>query len=53
MEIYQLVFPLRQCSSTPVGYGQGYLIKEQYDNTGTFPYFFNVTAADFVPVPRV
>jgi hypothetical protein len=25
----------RQCSSTPVGFGQGFLSKEQRDNTGT------------------
>jgi hypothetical protein len=27
-------FSLRQCSSTPVGFGQGFLCKEQCDNSG-------------------
>jgi hypothetical protein len=29
--------PSRQCSSTPVGFGQGYLNKEQFDDTGKSP----------------
>jgi len=33
----QLVSPSRQCSSTPVGSGHGFLSKEQRDNTGAFP----------------
>jgi len=37
MEHQQLVSPSRQCSRTPVGFGQGFLIKEQCDNTGAFP----------------
>jgi len=28
--------PSRQCSSIPVGFGQGFLGKEQRDNTGAF-----------------
>jgi len=37
MENQQLEPPSRQCSSTPVGFGQGFLSKEQYDNTAAFP----------------
>ena len=33
----QLVFPSQQCSSTPVGFGQGFHSKEQCDNTGASP----------------
>ena len=36
MSKQQLVSPSRQCSSTPAGFGQRYLSKEQYDKTGTF-----------------
>jgi len=38
MEKQQLVSPSRQCSSTPVGFGQGLLRKEECDNTGPFPH---------------
>jgi hypothetical protein len=34
MENQQLVSTLWQCSNTPVGFGQGFLSKEQCDNTG-------------------
>jgi hypothetical protein len=34
MENQQLVYPSRQCSSTPAGFGQRFLSKEQRDNTG-------------------
>jgi len=34
MENQQLVSPSRQCPNTPIGFGQGYLNKEHYDNTG-------------------
>jgi len=34
MEIQQLVSPSRQCSSTPVGFGQGFCSKERCTNTG-------------------
>jgi len=37
MKDQQLVSPSRQCSSTPVGFGHGFLNKEQRDNTGAFP----------------
>ena len=39
MENKQLVSPSRQCSSAPVGFGQGFLDQEQYDNTGASPIF--------------
>jgi hypothetical protein len=32
----QLVSPSRQCSSTPIGFGQGFPSKEQRDNSGAF-----------------
>jgi hypothetical protein len=35
-----LASPSRQCSSTPVGFGQGFLGKEQRDNTGAFSHNF-------------
>jgi hypothetical protein len=31
------ISPSRQCSSTPVGFDQGILSKEQCDNSGTSP----------------
>ena len=34
MENQKLAFPSRQCSSTPAVFGQGFLSKEQCDNTG-------------------
>jgi hypothetical protein len=34
VENRQLISPSRQCSSTPVGFGQGFRSKEQCDNTG-------------------
>jgi len=37
MEDQQLVSPSRQCSSTPVGFDQAFLSKEQCDNTGANP----------------
>jgi hypothetical protein len=37
MENQQLVSPSQQCFSTPVGFGQGFLSKEQSDNTGESP----------------
>jgi len=33
----QLVSPSRQCSNTPIGFGQGFMNKEQRDNTGGSP----------------
>jgi len=37
MEHQHLVTPSRQCFSTPVGFGQGFLSKEQCDKTGASP----------------
>ena len=37
VENQQFVSPLRQCCSTTVGFGQGFLNKEKCDNTGTSP----------------
>jgi hypothetical protein len=37
MENQQLVSPSQHCSSTPVSFGQGFLSKEQWDNTGASP----------------
>ena len=37
MENQQLVSPSPQCSSTPVGFGQGFLSNEHCDNTGASP----------------
>jgi len=41
-----------QCSSTPVGFGQGFLIKEQCDDIGASPYPPGLTPADFYLFPR-
>jgi len=40
MENQQPISPSRQCSSTPAGFGQLFLRKEQYDNTGASPILF-------------
>jgi len=37
MDNRQFVSPWWQCSSTPVGFGQGFLTKERRDNTGASP----------------
>jgi hypothetical protein len=37
MENQDLVSPSRQCSRTPVGFDQGFLNKEQCNNTGATP----------------
>jgi len=47
MEKQQLVSPWRQCSNTPVGIGQGFLSKEQCDNTEASPILSNLTPANF------
>jgi len=47
MENQQLVSSSRQCSITPVGFGQGFLSKEQYDKTGPSHYSPDMAAADF------
>ena len=50
MKNQQLVSPSRQCSSTPVGFGQGFLTKEQCYNTGASP---DLAPADFYLFPRL
>ena len=40
MEKEHLVAPSRECSSTPAGFGQVFLSKEQCDNTGASPTLF-------------
>ena len=51
MENQQLVSPSRQCSSTPVGCGKGFLSKEQCDNTGVFAIHSWHGSSWFLPVP--
>jgi len=41
----------RQCSSTPVGSGKGFLSKEQSDNTGASPIFYWPDCSWFSPLP--
>jgi hypothetical protein len=48
-----LYSPSRQCSSTPVGFGQGFVSKEQCDNTGAPPYFPDLTPGDFYLFHRI
>jgi hypothetical protein len=43
----------RQCSSTPVGFGQGFLSKEQRDNTKPSPFFLYTAPPDFYLFPRL
>jgi hypothetical protein len=40
-------FPSRQCSSTPLAFGQGFLSKEQSDNNAAPPYSPDLAPADF------
>jgi hypothetical protein len=49
MENQVLVSPLRQCTITSVGFGQGFLSKQQYDNTNST----DQSAADFHPFPQL
>ena len=51
MENQQLVSPSRQCSSTPVGSGHGFLSKEQCDNTGESSILSSPGCSWFLPVP--
>jgi hypothetical protein len=51
MENQQLVLPSRQCSSTPVGFGQRFLGNEQCDNNRAFPIFSRPGSGLFLPVP--
>jgi hypothetical protein len=50
MENQELVSPSRQCSSTLVGYGQGFLSTEQRDNIGEFSY---LSTSDFYLFPQL
>jgi hypothetical protein len=47
-----VVSPSRQCSSTPVGFGQGFLIKGECDDIGTSPYPPGLAPSDFYLFPR-
>ena len=51
MENQQLVSPSRQCSSTPVGFGHGFLSKEQCVNTGASPILSWPGCCWSLPVP--
>ena len=53
MENQQLVSPSRQCSSTPVGFGQVFLNKEQRDHTGASPIFSLPGSSWLLPVPSI
>jgi len=50
MENQQLVSSSRQCSSSPVGFSQGFLSKEQCDNTGAAPILCWPGSSWFLPV---
>jgi hypothetical protein len=41
------------CSSTPVGFGQGFLCQKQRDDTGAFPYSPDVAPADYYLFLRI
>ena len=47
----QLVSPPRQCCSAPVGFGQEFLSKEQYENTEATPILTWPVSSWFLPVP--
>jgi len=49
----QLVSPSRQCSNTSVGFGQGFLGKEQSDPLEHPPYSPDLAAADVYLFPRL
>jgi len=49
----QLVCLLRQCCSTPVVFGQGFLSKKQCDNTGESHTFSDLAPADFFLFTRM
>jgi len=51
MDNRQLISPSRQRTSTPVGFGQGFLSKEQYDNTEACPILSWLGSSWFLPVP--
>jgi len=49
----QLVSTSRQCSSTVVGFGQGFLSKEQCDSTAASLIFSWTGSSWFLPVPSM
>jgi hypothetical protein len=51
MENQQLSSPSRHFSSTPVGFGQGFLSKEQRDNAGASPILSSGGCSWSLPVP--
>jgi hypothetical protein len=54
MENQQLVSLSLQCSSTPVGFGQGFLLGKNYVTTLEHPpYPTDVAPAGFYPFPRL
>jgi hypothetical protein len=53
MENQQVVSLSRLCSSTPDGFGQGFLVKEQCDDIGASPYSPELAPADFYLFPRM
>jgi len=53
MENQRLVSLSLQYSSTLVVFGQGFLSKEQCDNTGTFPVFYLPDFSWFLPASRL
>jgi hypothetical protein len=50
MENQRLASTSRQCSSTPVGFEQDFLSKEQCDNTVVSPTPPDLAPDDFLPV---
>jgi hypothetical protein len=48
----ELVSHSRQCSSTPLGFGEVYLSKKQRDNAGDSSYFPDLAPADFYVFPQ-
>jgi hypothetical protein len=52
MEDQQLASPSRQCSSTAVGFDQGFINKDHCDNTGLSSIIPDLAAAGFYLVPR-
>jgi hypothetical protein len=53
MENQQLVSPSLQCSSTPVGFGEGFLKKNNVTTLEYPTYFPDLAPADFYLLPRM
>jgi len=53
MENQQFVSPTLQCSSTPVGYGQGFLSKSSVTTLENPPYSPHLAAADSYLLPSL